>query len=65
MILDEDGMVFIDVMAQRVAAFATLATTLADIEDEEVKQLGLEMLQRIIESCTIPKAPAASLSVVK
>jgi hypothetical protein len=55
---------FIDNLAQRVSAFGELAATLDSMEDERVKELGLEMLQCIIDSCTILK-PQASLSVVR
>lgn len=63
--MDEESVIYLDVLAQRLNAFASLATTLTDIEDPEIRELGIQMLQRTIDSCTLPKAPAASLSVVK
>lgn len=63
--MDEDNIVYIDVFAQRLAAFAQLATTIVDINDEEIRSLGIQMLEKTIESCTIPKSQTASLSVVK
>lgn len=63
--MDEESVTYLDVLAQRLNAFASLATTLTEIEDPEIRALGVQMLQRTIESCTLPKAPVASLSVVK
>ena len=63
--MDEDNVLYIDVFAQRLSAFASLATTRVDIEDEQIRALGIQMLERTIDSCTIPKSPTASLSVVK
>ena len=62
--METEGIMFIDNLAQRVSAFGELAVTLDSMEDERVKELGLKMLQCIIDSCTIPK-PQASLSVVR
>ena len=63
--MDEDSIIYMDIFAQRLSAFALLATTLSEIEDKEIRALGLQMLERTIDSCTLLKAPAASLSVVK
>lgn len=62
--MDED-MVFTDILAQRMSAFATLATTLADIEDEKVKELGLQMLEKAVDSVDIQKPTARVLQAVK
>lgn len=62
--MDDDDM-FIDILAQRMSAFATLATTLADIEDKEVKKLGLQMLEKAVDSVDIQKSTARVLRTVK
>jgi len=62
--MDDDDM-FIDILAQRMSAFATLATTLADIEDKEVKKLGLQMLEKAVDSVDIQKPTARVLQAVK
>lgn len=62
--MDDDDM-FIDILAQRMSAFATLATTLADIEDKEVKKLGLQMLEKAVDSVDTQKSTARVLQAVK
>ncbi len=62
--MDDDDM-FIDILAQRMSAFATLATTLADIEDKEVKKLGIQMLEKAVDSVDIQKPTARVLQAVK
>lgn len=61
----DDDVMFIDILAQRMSAFATLATTLADIEDKEVKKLGLQMLEKAVDSVEIQKPTTKMLQVVK
>lgn len=63
--MEDETIMFTDVLAQRLNAFASLATTLIEIEDEDIRELGKQMLQRTVDSCTIQKTPAASLTVVK
>lgn len=63
--MEPDEMVFIDILAQRMSAFATLATTLVDIEDEEVRSLGLQMLEKVVDSVDIQKPTARVLQAVK
>lgn len=61
----EEQVFYRDPVAERLEAFASLATTIADIKDSRIKELAYEMLENTIRTIEVPKPPSATiLSVV-